>query len=112
MSKDAPPLPPLKIIMQQKSKATPFSPLSEFPAVTTPILRLLASYTSQRIWGLGRECYSTNSCLNTVYPWSNGIGKADEVSGKGVRKIKNSLGSRMEMQQALSRVLPDNFSFG
>lgn len=47
----------------------------------------------------------------SVYPWSNVIGEAEEISGKGLRKIKIVLAFRVELQ-ALSRVLPDYFSFG
>lgn len=37
--------------------------------------------------------YSNNLFLSSVYPWSNFIGKANEVSGKGLRKIKIVLAS-------------------
>lgn len=37
--------------------------------------------------------YSNNLFLSSVYPWSNFIGKADEVLGKGLRKIKIALAS-------------------
>lgn len=47
----------------------------------------------------------------SVYPRSNAIGEADEVPGKGLRKIKIVLASRVEIQ-ALSRVLPGYFFFG
>lgn len=46
VSKDAPPILTLKIIREKNSKTTPFPPLSELPAATPPILRLLAKYTS------------------------------------------------------------------
>lgn len=37
--------------------------------------------------------YSNNVFLSSVYPWSNFTGKADEVSGKGLRQIKIALAS-------------------
>lgn len=47
----------------------------------------------------------------SVYPWGNVTGEAEEISGKGLRKIKIVLAFRVEIQ-ALSRMLPDYFSFG
>lgn len=47
----------------------------------------------------------------SVYPRSSMLRETDEVSGKGLRKIKIVLAFGVEIQ-APSRVLPDSFSFG
>lgn len=37
--------------------------------------------------------YSSNLFLSSIYPWRDLIGKADEVSGKGLRRVKIVLAS-------------------